>query len=195
MKATGVSTEVALADALGFKPAAFSNRKKRGALPREEVDALIASRRINANWVYTGIGPMFDDSDLDEKRLKDYQDLVAQMQAMSMSQAAKQVVAPIIKGVVWGDAAGVETVLEELSELSSAERALLLAYRNSPLEVRSAIEVVAGLSAPRKQGRSVTQVMHGPVGQVIEGGFKAEGPFTIQMPSPTPRTTRSKPKD
>jgi hypothetical protein len=192
MKATGTSTEAALADELGFKPAAFSNRKKRGALPREEIDALIAAHRINPAWAYSGDGPMFEGGDLDDKRLNDYQELVAQMQAMSISMAAKNVVEPIIKGLVWGDAQGVESALDSLSEMSAKERALVQAYRQSPPDIKAAIEVVSGLNASARQSRSVKQVIHGKVGQMITGDatiakqtfHAAESPAASKPPSP-----------
>lgn len=41
---------------LGFTTSAWSMRKKRGSLPRKEIDALIAAEELNPEFIYNGTG-------------------------------------------------------------------------------------------------------------------------------------------
>ena len=57
-QAWGLTSETALADALGLASSAYFNRKKAGSLPHAEIARLAVQRGINLDWVLTGEGSM-----------------------------------------------------------------------------------------------------------------------------------------
>jgi hypothetical protein len=52
-----LSTEKDLAKALGMKATAFSGRKVRGALPKDQIDRLLRRHKLSPAYVYEGTGP------------------------------------------------------------------------------------------------------------------------------------------
>ncbi len=62
----GVKADSQLAKLLGMKPTAFSERKRRRALPQEEIAALCEREGVNLEWVLTGEGQPRTDSTFDQ---------------------------------------------------------------------------------------------------------------------------------
>lgn len=192
-KALRITSDAELAEQLGLSYAAFNKRKIRGSLPEEEVDTLIEREGISRAWVMDESGPMYEGGELDEKRVREFQELVDQMQAMALHSATRRIVEPIIKGVVWGDATSVESVVESIADVSTNERAVLEAYRSGGAEVRSAMELLAGVRGASSAHR-VKQTFHGSVGQVVSGDMHTSAPVNIKVAasSPTKSTTKGR---
>lgn len=57
--AINVSNDADLAGRMDMKANTFSNRKKAGSLPYEEIIRLSDSENVNINWLFSGQGPMF----------------------------------------------------------------------------------------------------------------------------------------
>lgn len=51
-----MATETALAERLGFGQSTWASRKKRGSLPRKQIDFLIATEELNPEFIYNGTG-------------------------------------------------------------------------------------------------------------------------------------------
>jgi hypothetical protein len=54
--ALGLATETELATQLGFVQSTWAARKRRGSIPSEQIDALIAERGLNPEYIYRGKG-------------------------------------------------------------------------------------------------------------------------------------------
>jgi hypothetical protein len=54
--ACGVATDAGLAEMLGLKRTAFSNRKKDGSIPWEDVIRLAKSESVDLDWLIWGVG-------------------------------------------------------------------------------------------------------------------------------------------
>lgn len=175
---------MALAEALGFKPAAFSNRKRRGALPMEEIDELIAQKQINRQWVFSGDGPMYEGGDTQQRCEQDYRELIAQMEAMSLHNETKRLVKPLLKGVVWGDATSVEQWIQELGNITADERLVLHAYRAGGPEVKAAIDLIARQGVAHNKPGRMTQIIHGKIGQFVDGDMTIQGNLSLNMSGP-----------
>jgi Bacteriophage CI repressor helix-turn-helix domain. len=59
--AINVSNDADLAGRMGMKPNTFSNRKKSGSLPYEEIIRIADSENVNINWIFSGQGSMYRD--------------------------------------------------------------------------------------------------------------------------------------
>jgi hypothetical protein len=59
--AINISNDADLAGRMEMKPNTFSNRKKAGSLPYEEIIRLADSESVNINWLFSGEGPMYRD--------------------------------------------------------------------------------------------------------------------------------------
>lgn len=57
-KAASVKFDREIAELIGFSGAAFSERKKRGTLPKKEIEVYCLKNSINVDWVFAGVGPM-----------------------------------------------------------------------------------------------------------------------------------------
>jgi hypothetical protein len=188
-KALHITSDAELADQLGLSYAAFNKRKIRGSLPEIEVETLIEREGISRLWVMSEEGPMYEGGELDEKRTRDFHELIEQIEAMALHSATRKIVEPIIKGVVWGDAHRVESVVESIADVSTRERAVLEAYRLGGHELRSAMELLAGIKTAKSSPR-VKQTFHGSVGQVVDGDLHTSGAVNINMPaSPIKKST------
>lgn len=62
MQAKGLKYEHQVAELLGFKRVAFSERKKRNSPPIAEIELLCHKESINTNWILCGEGEMFIDA-------------------------------------------------------------------------------------------------------------------------------------
>jgi hypothetical protein len=180
MLATGAATESALAEALGFKPAAFSNRKKRAALPVEEIDELIRVRGLRAAWVYKGQLPMFEAGDKADQLEKEFREVVDQIRSSALHNDTVETLKPLIKGIVWRDQGVIEGWIATVGKLDQVERQIIAAYRTGGPEVQAAMVLIARSgTVPTK----VTQTFHGKVGQVLEGSQTFHGDVTIGINS------------
>jgi len=56
-EAAGCKTQIKLADLLGIKQSSISDAKRRKGLPSDWLMKLYEKRRINPDWIRTGIGP------------------------------------------------------------------------------------------------------------------------------------------
>ena len=63
MEALNLKHEYELAEMLGFKRVAFSERKKRNSVPEAEIKLLCINKSINPNWIFYGEGDAFVVSD------------------------------------------------------------------------------------------------------------------------------------
>lgn len=187
-KALRITSDAELAEQLGLSYAAFNKRKIRGSLPEEEVDTLIEREGISRAWVMAENGPMYEGGELDERRIREFQELVSQMEAMALHSATRKIVEPIIRGVVWGDAPRVESVVESISDVSSRERAVLEAYRTGGKDVRSAMELLAGMRTATANTR-VKQTFNGSVGQVVDGDLNTSASVNIKVAAPPTKST------
>jgi hypothetical protein len=165
-EALKLPSDVELAQALGLAYQAFSKRKLRNSLPREEVETLVEQHQLCHEWVFAGTGPMYEGGEAQEKRVRDFDDLVAQIHAMSLHNQVSSVVETLVRGVVWGDKAKVQKVVRDLSKLSPDEQQLVAAYRLANESVRSAIDLIL---AGGKSQAAITQTFHGSVGQTVAG--------------------------
>jgi Bacteriophage CI repressor helix-turn-helix domain len=170
-EALKLPSDVELAQALGLGYQAFSKRKLRNSLPREEVETLIEQNHLCTEWVYAGTGPMYEGGEAQEKRLRDFDDLVTQIHAMSLHNQVTEVVETLIRGVVWGDKAQVQKVVRDLSKLTPEEQQLVSAYRNADESVKAALELIIRGGRPRN---AATQTFNGAVGQVVGGDVTAK---------------------
>ncbi len=59
--AINVSNDADLAGRMDMKPNTFSNRKKAGSLPYEEIIRIADSENVNINWLFTGQGSVHRD--------------------------------------------------------------------------------------------------------------------------------------
>jgi hypothetical protein len=57
--AVNINNDADLASRMGMKPNTFSNRKKAGSLPYEEIIRLADSENVNINWLFSGQGPRY----------------------------------------------------------------------------------------------------------------------------------------
>lgn len=58
--ALAMDKETDLGQRLGFKQSTWAQRKLRGSLPTEQIDALIAQEAINPEYVYNGTGSVYE---------------------------------------------------------------------------------------------------------------------------------------
>ena len=65
LKATGCGTQTALASVLEVRQSAISDAKRRKAVPAGWLLKLFEKKRINPDWVRTGVGPMRLESSMD----------------------------------------------------------------------------------------------------------------------------------
>lgn len=179
-KALHLDSDVELASSLGFAYQAFSKRKLRGSLPREEIETLIHERGLNSSWVFSGDGPMFEGGEADAKREQDWHDLLQQIEAMTLHNETRGFVEPIVRGVVWGDSDKVERHLKEATGLTPQERAILRAYRAGDPGVKAALELIAKTGQAPSPSKS-TMTFHGSVGHVIDGDMAVHGPMTLNV--------------
>jgi hypothetical protein len=179
-QALKLASDKDLAEALGLAYQAFSKRKLRGSMPQEEVETVIEQRGLNAAWVYTGEGPMFEGGEAQARREQEWHELKEQLRAMSLHNQTRSAIEPLVKGIVWGDAPAIERWVEEIGGLSQEERQIVAAYRTGGAEVQAALALIARTgAAPTK----VTQTFHGKVGQVLEGSQTFHGDVTIGINS------------
>ena len=61
----GVEKEAELANAIGMKPSAFSNRKKSGSIPYSHYLEKAKALNVNLNWLFYDSGPMYKDDNSD----------------------------------------------------------------------------------------------------------------------------------
>jgi hypothetical protein len=169
MQATGASTEAALAEALGFKPAAFSNRKKRAALPVEEIDELVRQHGLSKDWVYSGKLPMFDAGEKADQLEREFREVIEQIRASALHNDTIETLRPLIKGIVWRDKDVIEGWVENIGKLSPQERKIIAAYRNGGPEVQAAITLIAKAGAV--PGPRTTMNFNAGVGQAVTGDF------------------------
>lgn len=169
-----------LSERLGLAYHAFNKRKLRGSLPRDEIDTLIEVHGLNPAWVYSGQDPIYVGGDAQAQREQDLQELVAQMNAMSLHNETKRIMQPLLKSLVWGNSVSVEKWFEDIGGLTANERLIISAYRNGGPEVRSAFDLIATQGARKKP--VVQQTFHGSVGQVIDGNQTIHGHQTIGVP-------------
>lgn len=182
MLATGTKSLGALADCLGFKPAAFSNRRKRGALPREEIDALIEERGLSPAWVYTGRGAMFAGDASREHLEKELNEVVDQISAISLHNTTVETLKPLLRGIVWKDADSIEAWLESVASTSDKERRLLSVYRSGGPEIRSVIDTLVNQALHGSKPVKIKEQpkakfsIKGSVGQLVHGDVENHGP-------------------
>ena len=55
--------DAAVAARLGLSQTAFNNRKQRGSLPIDKINALIQNEKLNPRFIYQGLGTVHLDSD------------------------------------------------------------------------------------------------------------------------------------
>lgn len=179
MLAIDAPTEAVLAEALGFKPAAFSNRKKRSALPTEEIDELIRQHGLRHEWVYAGDLPMFTAGEKADLLEQEFREVIDQIRASALHNATLETIRPLIKGIVWRDRDVIEEWIKDVSHLNQDERFIVSAYRRGDPDLKAALLLLAQ-SGSSKTSR-VTQSFHGDVGQVIQGSQKFEGGLSIRL--------------
>lgn len=182
MLATGASSMGALADCLGFKPAAFSNRRKRGSLPREEIDQLIEERGLSPAWVYTGRGAMYAGDASREHLEKELKEVVDQMSAISLHNTTIETLKPLLRGIVWKDADSIEAWLESVASTSDKERRLLSVYRSGGQEIRGVIDTLVNQAihgvrpVKIKEPPRAKFSIKGSVGQIVHGDVENRSP-------------------
>ena len=66
-EATSVRWDREVASLLGFSGAAFSERKKRGTIPKREIEVYCLKNSINVDWVLVGEGEMFNQKQVEGK--------------------------------------------------------------------------------------------------------------------------------
>jgi hypothetical protein len=167
MQATGASTEAALAEALGFKPAAFSNRKKRAALPVEEIDELIRQEGLSKDWVYIGKLPMFDAGEKADQLEREFREVIEQIRSSALHNETIEILRPLIRGIVWRDKDVIEGWVQNVGKLTQLERQIIAAFRDGGPEVQAAMTLIAktgAASSPR-----TTMTFNAGVGQAIAG--------------------------
>jgi len=69
--AGGIQKNSALAEYLGISPTAFSNRKKTGSVPYEQLIEVAYKNGISFNWLFTGQPPMMIDDAMEEVDIYD----------------------------------------------------------------------------------------------------------------------------
>lgn len=186
MLATGTKSLGALADCLGFKPAAFSNRRKRGALPREEIDALIEERGLSPAWVYTGRGAMFAGDASREHLEKELSEVVDQISAISLHNTTVETLKPLLRGIVWKDAETIEAWLQSVAGTSDMERRLLTVYRSGGPEIRAVIDTLVHQAIHGMKPMEIKEAprskisIKGSVGQLAQGDI-VNGEHTVRI--------------
>ncbi|MDH3972765.1 MAG: helix-turn-helix domain containing protein, partial [Deltaproteobacteria bacterium] len=60
-KTSGAKNNTALASLLGFKPAAFSLRKKENSIPYEEIISYADKKGKSTDWIFFGRGKPEED--------------------------------------------------------------------------------------------------------------------------------------
>lgn len=171
-------TDTQLAEALGLSVQALNKRKLRGSLPTDEIDTLVERHGLSSAWVYGNHGPMFEGGEAEAARVADYRELVGQLDAMRLHNATRDAVEKLLRGVVWGDPAAIEKVIEQLTAMNVKERDLLDNYRNADPDMRAAIErVMQGMPA----AKAIKQTFHGEVGQLVNGNISIPGGMKISM--------------
>jgi hypothetical protein len=58
-KVTNLQEDAEIAKLLGMKPSTFAMRKKRGKLPKKEIELCAAKNGISTDWLFTGQGETF----------------------------------------------------------------------------------------------------------------------------------------
>lgn len=61
--ALGIKDDAELAARLGMTKTAFQNRKSRGSLPREKIDALLENEGLSPEYAYSGKGRQYLESE------------------------------------------------------------------------------------------------------------------------------------
>jgi hypothetical protein len=170
--ALNADSDKEIAVALGVQPTALNMQKKRGHLPREAIDALIAKEGLNAEWVYEGTGRMYLDDDAQSwdagfrTRLAQCLGL-ATYQGVLVAQGYK---ATELKKVASGKTDPVPKLLRDMAlylridlgwlltgtvPMSKSETELLAAFKAADSTAKAAIlAVVASLGKPSKKGTS-----------------------------------------
>jgi hypothetical protein len=57
----GVENDAEVAEIIGMKPSAFSNRKKSGSIPFSHYLKALEPFKVNLNWLVDGSGPIYKD--------------------------------------------------------------------------------------------------------------------------------------
>lgn len=179
-QALRLDTDTQLAEALGLSVQALNKRKLRGSLPTEEIDTLIETHGLSAAWVYSGNGPMFEGGAAEAQRVEEFRELIDQVQAMTLHRNTRDAVERVLRGVVWGDPAVLESVIQQLSALDVTERDLLERYRYADPELKGAIQRLLLGASPAKRA-PIRQVFHGDVGQSVSGDVTFKKPVSISF--------------
>lgn len=154
-----VSKDGEVAEALGFSKTAFSERKKRGSFPADELRAL-AQRRpdlgIDVDYVLTGEPPPDDGGDETDDEFADRIQAETRMrrlvEALPLDEFARMRLAALMSGDPAQDAPRIAEAIREAA-LDKGEQLLIDNYRRSSDEgraylVQESALVAAGLRAP-----------------------------------------------
>ncbi len=101
-----VTSDQAIAEALGMSPSNWSNRKRVGSVPFENLVSLCISRKVNIDWLLTGNGLMKreDDSALPVVAEIDGELLAQVLKALALElakeESARQWLTPMYLGAV-----------------------------------------------------------------------------------------------
>jgi hypothetical protein len=171
-QALKITSDKELSDALGLAYQAFSKRKLRGSMPQEEVETVIEQHGLNASWIYTGEGPMFEGGEAQERREQEWHELKEQLLSMSLHNQTRSTIEPLVKGIVWGDSSAVERWVDTISGLSQDERQIIAAYREGKQDVKTALMLIAQTGTTG--GDRTTMNFNANVGQAIKGDVHAQ---------------------
>lgn len=148
--------EQALAEELGFKRTTFVTRKSRNALPRAEIDALVAARGLNPEWVYEGRGAMFTGPGFAQKvRLQAA--INERLDLFALNGRQHRFMAKLLMAVELTDPLWLKELLDSSNHLSGEEEALIKGLRSAPPELLAAVTQLAKLAdklRERKQGET-----------------------------------------
>ena len=176
-----VSKDGEVAEALGFSKTAFSERKKRGSFPTDELRAL-AQRRpdlgIDVDYVLTGEPPPDDGGDETDDAFADRIQAESRMrrlvEALPLDDQRRMRLAALMTGAPAQDAPQIAEAIRD-AMLDKGEQLLLDNYRRCSDEARAYLVqecalLAAGLKdIPAAAGAAATeqpQVFNGTVGAV-----------------------------
>ena len=109
--ALGLTSDTALAEKLGLARTALAERKRRGALPEAEIEALCVASGIDKAWVYTGKGKPRPGGAAVINKLEEGAKAVA---ALSLPASEARALSELLLQVSTGDRDRVRKAMEKL---------------------------------------------------------------------------------
>jgi hypothetical protein len=140
--------EQGLAEALGFKRSAFTVRKSRNSLPRDQIDAYIQTHKLNAEWVYEGTGAMFEASRF-QKKIDLQNEIHARLDKFALNDRQRSYMAKLLLALELGEPEKLKQHLDATDKLTSDEHELLTGLRSAPSDIVRAFGQIVGFATSK----------------------------------------------